>query len=151
MEISAKSEYAIRAMLEIASREPDLVTTEVIVTGQQLPRKFAESILAQLRRAGLVRSVRGADGGYHLARPAAQISLGSIIRAVDGPLAEVRGLRPHETSYSGVASHLPDVWIALRANVRRILDETTLQQTLSGRLPAHVRRLSDKADSWAPR
>lgn len=151
MDISAKSEYAVRALLELAAGEPELVKAEVIVRNQQLPRKFVESILADLRRAGLVRSVRGADGGYGLTRQASQISVGAVIRAVDGPLAEVRGRRPHETTYEGTAEHLPEVWIALRANVRRVLDETSLQQVLSGRLPAHVRRLSDKADSWLPR
>lgn len=151
MQISAKSEYAIRALLELAAREPDLVKAETIVADQELPRKFVESILADLRRAGLVRSTRGADGGYQLTRPAREISLGAVMRAVDGPLAEVRGLRPHETTYTGVAEHLPEVWIALRANVRRILDETTLQQVLAGRLPAHVRRLSEQAESWLPR
>jgi Rrf2 family protein len=151
VQISAKSEYAIRALLELAAREPDLVKAETIVADQELPRKFVESILADLRRAGLVRSTRGADGGYQLTRPANEISLGAVMRAVDGPLAEVRGLRPHETTYTGVAEHLPEVWIALRANVRRILDETTLQQVLAGRLPAHVRRLSEKAESWLPR
>jgi Rrf2 family protein len=151
VQISAKSEYAVRALLELAARQPDLVKAETIVADQELPRKFVESILADLRRAGLVRSTRGADGGYQLTRPANEISLGAIIRAVDGPLAEVRGLRPHETTYTGVAEHLPEVWIALRANVRKILDETTLHQVLVGRLPAHVRRLSEKAESWLPR
>lgn len=151
MEISAKSEYAVRALLELASREPDLVKAETIVASQELPRKFVESILSELRRGGLVRSVRGADGGYGLARPASQISVGAVIRAVDGPLAEVRGLRPHETAYTGTAEHLPEVWIALRASVRRILDETSLQQVLTGQLPRHVRRFTDNAESWLPR
>jgi Rrf2 family protein len=151
VQISAKSDYAVRAMLELAARAPELTKAEAVVADQQLPRKFVESILSELRRAGLVRTVRGADGGYQLTRPPSQISLGAVIRAVDGPLAEVRGVRPHEASYAGVAEHLPEVWIALRANVRRILDETSLQQVLTGRLPAHVRRLSDNAESWLPR
>jgi Rrf2 family protein len=138
-------------MLELAARAPGLVKAESVVAGQRLPRKFIESILSELRRAGLVRTVRGAEGGYQLARPASEISLGAVIRAVDGPLAEVHGVRPHETAYSGVAEHLPEVWIALRANVRHILDETSLQQVLTGRLPAHVRRLSQNTDSWLPR
>ncbi|MBB2890210.1 Rrf2 family transcriptional regulator [Flexivirga oryzae] len=151
MQISAKSEYAVRALLELAVREPELVKADTIVASQDLPRKFVESILSELRRAGLVRSVRGADGGYGLTRPASQITVGAVMRAVDGPLAEVRGLRPHETTYEGTAEHLPEVWIALRANVRRILDETSLQQVLTGKLPAHVRRLSENAESWLPR
>jgi alpha-ketoglutarate-dependent taurine dioxygenase len=78
-------------------------------------------------------------------------SLGSVLRAVDGPLAEVRGLRPHETEYAGVAQHLPSVWVAVRASLRRVLDETTLAQVLSGSLPAHVRRLNEAPDAWLPR
>jgi len=151
VQISAKSEYAVRALLELAAREPALVKADTIVASQELPRKFVESILSELRRAGLVRSVRGADGGYGLARPASQITIGAVMRAVDGPLAEVRGLRPHETTYDGTAEHLPEVWIALRANVRRVLDETSLQQVLTGKLPAHVRRLSENAEAWLPR
>jgi Rrf2 family protein len=123
----------------------------VIIGEQHLPRKFVEAILGELRRAGIVRSQRGADGGYALARPASDIALGSIIRAVDGPLAEVRGLRPNETTYTGVAEHLPEVWVAVRASLRRVLDETTLQQVLTGKLPAHVRRMVDAPDAWLPR
>ena len=151
MEISAKTDYAVRALLSLASREPDLVKVDVIITEQNLPRKFVEAILGELRRAGIVRSQRGAEGGYALARPAAEITLGSIIRAVDGPLAEVRGLRPHETSYIGVAEHLPEVWVAVRSSLRRVLDETTLAQVLSGKLPTHVRKMVDAPDAWLPR
>jgi Rrf2 family protein len=151
VEISAKSDYAIRALLALAVQHPDLVKVDVVIAEQQLPRKFIEAILGELRRAGIVRSQRGADGGYALARPPAEITLGSIIRAVDGPLAEVRGLRPNETTYTGVAQHLPDVWVAVRASLRRVLDETTLAQLLSGKLPAHVRRMVDAPDAWLPR
>ena len=151
MEISAKTDYAVRALLELASRAPNLVKIEVIISEQQLPRKFVEAILGELRRAGLVRSQRGAEGGYALARPAAEISLGQVIRAVDGPLAEVRGLRPHETSYTGVAEQLPNVWVAVRAALRRVLDETSLAQVLNGKLPAHVKRMVDAPDAWLPR
>ena len=135
MQISAKSDYAIRALLQLAANEPDLVKVDVIVREQGLPRKFVEAILGELRRDSIVRSQRGAEGGYALARPAGEITLGAVIRAVDGPLAEVRGLRPHETTYEGVAAHLPDVWIAVRASLRRVLDETTLAHVLSGKLP----------------
>jgi Rrf2 family protein len=99
----------------------------------------------------LVRSQRGADGGYALAKPAAEITIASVIREVDGPLAEVRGLRPHETTYSGVAEHLPQVWVAVRAAIRRVLDETTLAQVLSGELPPHVAELLDAPEAWLPR
>jgi Rrf2 family protein len=124
---------------------------DAVVSEQGLPRKFVEAILGELRRANLVRSQRGADGGYGLARPASEITLGAVIRAVDGPLAEIRGLRAHETEYSGVAVHLPEVWVAVRASLRRVLDETTLAQVLSGKLPAHVRRMVDAPDAWLPR
>ena len=124
---------------------------DAVVSEQGLPRKFVEAILGELRRANLVRSQRGADGGYGLARPATEITLGSVIRAVDGPLAEIRGQRPDQTTYSGVAEHLPEVWVAVRASLRRVLDETTLAQVLSGRLPAHVRRMVEAPDAWMPR
>ena len=119
MHITAKSDYAVRAVLSLAHHEALLadegVTEEpvvkigVICEEQGLPRKFLEGILGDLRRAGIVRTRRGGNGGYGLARPADQITLGAVLRAVDGPLAEVRGLRPHETSYSGAAEHLPEV------------------------------------------
>lgn len=151
MQISAKTDYAVRALLSLAVREPELVKIDTVIGEQRLPRKFVEAILGDLRRAGIVRSQRGAEGGYALARPADEITLGQVIRAVDGPLAEVRGLRPHETNYAGVAEHLPDVWVAVRASLRQVLDETTLAQVLSGALPEHVRRLTNAPDAWLPR
>ena len=151
MQISAKTDYAIRALLSLAAREPALVKIDTVVTEQGMPRKFVEAILGELRRAGIVRSQRGAEGGYALARPANAIALGSVMRAVDGPLAEVRGLRPHETTYAGVAEHLPEVWVAVRASLRQVLDETTLSQVLSGELPAHVTALNEAPDAWLPR
>ncbi|MDQ1718462.1 MAG: hypothetical protein QOE71_394 [Pseudonocardiales bacterium] len=151
MEISAKSDYAVRALLELAARAPELVKIDVIVGDQQLPKKFVEAILGDLRRAGIVRSMRGADGGYALARPASEISIGAVIRAVDGPLAEVRGLRPDEMNYIGLAEHLPGLWVAVRASLRRVLDETSLQQLLSGKMPAHVRRMIEDPNAWARR
>ena len=141
----------MRALLGLAARAPDLVKIDVIITEQKLPRKFVEAILGELRRSGLVRSQRGAEGGYALARPAAEIMLGQVIRAVDGPLAEVRGLRPHETTYTGVAEHLPEVWVAVRASLRRVLDETSLQHVLTGKLPPHVKRMVEAPDAWLPR
>lgn len=151
MQISAKADYAVRAMLELAAHGPDLVKANVLIDHQGLPRKFVETILVELRRAELVCSHRGAEGGYSLARPANTISIGSIIRAVDGPLAEVRGQRPHEVDCDGAAQHLPEVWVAARAGLRRVLDETSLAHVLSGKLPAHVRRLADSPEAWLPR
>lgn len=151
MQISAKTDYAVRALLNLASHAPELVKADRIVTEQRLPRKFVEAILGELRRAGLVRSHRGAEGGYGLAKPAEEITIGAVIRAVDGPLAEVRGLRPHETEYIGVAEHLPEVWVAVRASLRSVLDETTLAHVLSGDLPEHVRKLNQAPDAWSSR
>jgi Rrf2 family protein len=127
------------------------ISVETLARRQTLPRKFLEAILRDLRRAGIVDSQRGPTGGYTLSRPAAQISLGDIFRAVDGPLAEVRGLRPHETSYVGVAEHLPVVWVAVRASLRRVLDGTTLEELLSGELPVEVRSLAQDPQAWENR
>ncbi len=148
VEILAKTDYAVRAMLELAAQAPHLVKIDALIREQKMPRKFLESILVDLRRAGLVRSQRGAEGGYALAVPADQVTVAAIIRAVDGPLAEVRGQRPEQTIYSGVAEHLPEVWVAVRASLRRVLDETTLQQVLDGELPAHVQEMLKPAAAW---
>lgn len=154
MDISAKTDYAVRALLTLAQEQAvddHPVAAEQLAQQQKLPRKFLDAILADLRRAGLVTSVRGAYGGYRLAAPATEIRLGAVFRAVDGPLAEVRGLRPHETTYTGAAEHLPTVWVAVRASLRRVLDEVSLADVLSGRLPAHVRRLAEAPDAWSNR
>ena len=117
-------------------------------TGNFVQEPFS---LSELRRAGLVRSQRGADGGYALARPADEITIGAVIRVVDGPLAEVHGLRPNETAYTGVAEHLPDIWVAMRAALRGVLDETSLQDVLTGKLPEHVKRMAQDPDAWGAR
>ena len=164
MHITAKSDYAVRAVLSLARHEADLVRDGVdpavdepvvkigvICEEQGLPRKFLEGILGDLRRAGIVRTRRGGNGGYGLAKPADQITLGAVLRAVDGPLAEVRGLRPHETSYSGAAEHLPQVWVAVRHALRGVLDETSVAQVLTGTLPAPVAAMIADEGAWAPR
>ena len=151
MQISAKADYAVRVMLELAAHGPDVVKSTILIQHQDLPRKFVETILVDLRRADLVRSHRGADGGYTLTRPASAISIGQIVRAIDGPLAEVRGLRPHECEYTNAAEHLADVWVAARAALRRVLDETSLAHVLAGKLPVHVRRMSESPEAWLPR
>jgi Rrf2 family protein len=151
VEISARADYAVRALLVLAAREPDRVKAEYIADEQHMPRGFVESILGELRRAGFVRSQRGNVGGYALVRPSSAITVGSVIRAMDGPLAQVRGRRPHDMTYDGVAEHLPTMWIAVRASLRQVLDETTLLELLTGQLPAHVRRLAETADAWLPR
>lgn len=151
MQISAKADDAVRAMLELAMHGPGRVKADLMITHRTIPRKFVESILSELRRADLVRSYRGADGGFVLAAPPSKITIGSIIRTVDGPLAEIRGLQPNETSYKGAAQHLPDVWVAVRAKLHEVLDETALAEVLAGEMPAHVRQLIDTPGAWLPR
>ena len=154
MDISARTEYAIRAMLSLAEATrggTGPVSVDALATGQDLPRKFLEAIVSDLRRSGLVTSTRGSRGGYRLTRDPADISLGDVFRAVDGPLAEVRGLRPHETRYEGVAEHLATVWVAVRASLREVLDGTSLAAVLSGELPDHVRRMAAAPDAWQSR
>lgn len=151
VDISASSDYAVRALLALAALGPEPVRGEVLAQDQHLPKKFLEAILSTLRRAGIVRSTRGAQGGYSLAREPGEITLGQVIRAVDGPLAEVRGRRPEETEYEGAAAHLPQVWVAVRAALRTVLDETTLEHVRTGQFPDHVRALLDVPDAWSPR
>lgn len=151
MQISARGDYAVRAAIALAVAYPRTVSTQALAAEQQMPRKFLETILADLRRAGLVQSTRGVDGGYALARTPAEIKVGDVLRAVDGPLAGVRGMRPEETAYDGSAVHLKDLWIAVRAAVRRVLDEVSLAEVAKGRLPAHVRRLIADHEAWQPR
>jgi Rrf2 family protein len=127
------------------------VSSQVLADEQELPRKFLEAILGDLRRAGLVRSIRGADGGYQLAHPPEQIPVGAVLRAVDGPLAGVRGRRPEELEYAGSAAHLADLWVAVRAAVRGVLDEVSLAQVATGQLPPRVRRLVTDPDAWQSR
>ncbi len=126
MRLSARADYALRAAIELAASKEGHVTSDQLAKAQQIPAKFLEAILTQLRRAGLVRSQRGPDGGFWLARPADEISLADIIRAIDGPLLGVRGERPENLGYIGAAEPLQTVWIALRANERAILEEVTL-------------------------
>ena len=154
VDISARVDYAVRAMLMLAEADVDEhgpVSVESLATRQELPRKFLEAIVADLRRSGLVVSRRGSLGGYVLGRGAAEISIGDIFRAVDGPLAEVRGLRPHETTYSGVAEHLPSIWVAVRASLRDVLDGTSLEAVLTGALPTSVTALIATPDAWESR
>ncbi|GAA6527529.1 Rrf2 family transcriptional regulator [Intrasporangium sp. DVR] len=154
MDISARVDYAVRAMLILADASAagsGPVSIDALATQQDLPRKFLEAIFADLRRAGLVLSRRGALGGYSLARHRSEISVGEVFRAVDGPLAEVRGLRPHEMSYGGVAEHLPSLWVAVRASLREVLDGTSLEALRTGDLPEPVRRLVTAPDAWRNR
>jgi Rrf2 family protein len=148
--IPAKVDYGMRALLALVERgEP--ATAEDLAEAQGLPSKFLGSILNDLRRHGLVASRRGSEGGYRLARPAKDVTVADVMRALDGPLAEVRGLRPEAARYDGAAEHLQDVWVAVRASLRRVLDEVTLDDVVRGRLPRAVAKLTDDPDAWAPR
>ena len=126
MRVSAKVDYALRAMTELAAASPSLMTAEQLATAQKIPPKFLESNLAQLRNGGLVASQRGAEGGYRLAKPAEEISIADVIRELEGPIATVRGARPDELEYAGAASGLRDIWLELRAQMRGVLEQTTL-------------------------
>jgi Rrf2 family protein len=149
--ISAKADYAVRAALELAAADGGPVKGERIADGQGIPLKFLENILQELRHAGLVRSQRGPDGGYRLARPAAEVALGEVIRAVEGPLASVRGEAPEDLAYDGPAGSLQTVWVALRANLRAVLDEVTLGEVADGELPEAIEQLTRDPKAWVRR
>ena len=150
MRVSAKADYAIRAAVELAAAGDGPVKGDRIAKAQGIPPNFLENILADLRNAGIVGSRRGAEGGYWLARPAEDVSLADVIRAVDGPLANVRGVRSDQLEYEGSAKALADVWIAVRASLRGVLEHVTLADVASGELPDHVRQLAADPDAWAP-
>jgi Rrf2 family protein len=142
VQISAKADYAVRALTELAAHGDGPVKGDRLAAAQEIPPKFLEAILAQLRQAGLVQSRRGAEGGYWLARSPSEIRLADIIRAVDGPLASVRGHRPETVAYDGAARRLTEVWVALRASLRVVLEEVTLADLLAGELPPEVEVLA---------
>jgi Rrf2 family protein len=151
VKVTAKADYAVRAVLELASSGDGLVKGERIARAQQIPLKFLENILIDLRHAGIVHAQRGAEGGYRLARGADDVSLGDVIRAVEGPLASVRGEPPESVSYDGAAEHMQTVWIAVRASLRSVLDDLTLAEVVEGRLPQNVQRLTEAPDAWLRR
>ena len=146
--ISAKVDYAVRALCTLADADGRAVTAEALAKSQNLPAKFLESILNDMRRAGLLLSQRGAEGGYRLSRPAESITVAEVIRPLDGPLAEVRGLRPEATEYEGSAEHLQDVWVAVRASLRAVLEHVTIADIVSGELPRSVQKLTTDPDAW---
>src|SRR6201985_3419410 len=149
MRLSARADYALRAAIELASATDSHVTADRIARAQQIPGKFLEEILTQLRRAGLVRSQRGPEGGFWLAKPAADIALAEISGPTDGHLVGVRGERPENLGYTAVAEPLQSVWIALRANERAILEEVTLEDIVTRHLPLRVRELAEDPRAWA--
>ena len=149
--MTAKADYAVRAMLELATVDEGLVKGERIAQSQGIPLKFLENILIDLRHAGIVHAQRGAEGGYRLARAPADVTIGEVIRAVEGPLASVRGEPPESVTYSGAAQNLQTVWVAVRASLRSVLDDLTLAEVVDGRLPQRVRKLTEQPDAWSRR
>ena len=151
MRISARADYAVRAAVELAAAGEGPTKGEAISQAQGIPLKFLENILGDLRHSGLVRSQRGADGGYWLARPPDQITVADVIRAVEGPLASVRGGPPEDVAYAGAAESLSSVWIAVRASLRSVVERVTLADVAAGRLPARVVKLADDPEAWVTR
>jgi Rrf2 family protein len=150
MRVSAKVDYALRAAAELAAAGDGPVKGERISQAQGIPLKFLENILLELRHHGLVQSQRGSDGGYWLARPAEEITLAEVIRAVEGPLANVRGARPETLEYEGNAEPLRDVWVAVRANLRAVLESVTLADVAAGELPDEVAAITRDPTAWEP-
>jgi Rrf2 family protein len=153
--ISSKVDYAVRAAAELAARSPRRqagpTKGEALGEAQGIPTKYLENILAELRRSGIVGSRRGAEGGYWLARPPEEITIADIVRAVEGPLADVRGEAPEHLDYSGPAQPLERVWVATRASVRSVLERVTLADLVADRLPKHVERMLADDDAWSRR
>jgi Rrf2 family protein len=151
MRVSAKADYAVRAMIALAAADAqEPVKGEEIADAQGIPLRFLENILAELRHQGLVQSRRGAEGGYWLTRAPSEITIAEVIRAVEGPLASVRGERPEEMSYEGDAAPLQRVWVALRSNIRSVLERVTLADVVADELPPQVIELTERSDVWEP-
>ena len=149
MRVSAKADYAVRALAELAAAPGGRpVKGERIAEAQHIPLKFLENILSELKHGGIVRSQRGAEGGYWLAHPADQTTIADVIRAVDGPLANVRGVRPESVEYAGNAKHLLEVWVAVRASLRGVLERVTLADLAAGSLPDIVHDLTADPEAW---
>ncbi|MCF8547023.1 MAG: Rrf2 family transcriptional regulator [Microbacteriaceae bacterium] len=155
MYISARVDYAMRALLELAAAQRDnpraLLKGDAIAETHDIPTKFLVGVLTTLRTAGILQSMRGRDGGFRLAKPAADIRVADVMRALEGPLAEVRGERPEETEYLGAAEHLRDLWIATRVALRSVLETTSLADIESGNLPSEVAALLSAPGAWARR
>jgi Rrf2 family protein len=151
VKITARSDYAVRAAAELAAMGDRFLTTEAIAAAQSIPKPFLTAILQDARRAGVVESRRGAEGGHRLARPPGEITVADVIRAVEGPLADVAGRAPEDLSAPGAAATVPQVWVATRAALRDVLETVTLADVAAGRLPAHVRRRLDAPGAWRRR
>ena len=150
MRVSAKVDYALRAVIELAASGEGPVKGERIAQSQEIPLKFLENILGDLRHAGIVRSQRGVEGGYWLARSPDELTVAEVIRAVEGPIANVRGVGPEQVEYAGSATPFRDVWIAVRANLRAVLEHVTIADVARGELPASVEALASNPNAWQP-
>ncbi|HEV7213348.1 MAG TPA: Rrf2 family transcriptional regulator [Blastococcus sp.] len=148
MRITARVDYAVRAALELAAAAPDALTSERIATAQGIPARFLQAILRDLQHARLISSQRGREGGYRLALPAEEISIARVMRVEQGFLADVHGQRPEDVDLPGAAASLGTVWVAARASYRRVLEQVTLADVVSGNLPEHVRELVQLEDAW---
>ncbi|HVA75099.1 MAG TPA: Rrf2 family transcriptional regulator [Acidimicrobiales bacterium] len=148
MEISAKGDYAVRALAVLAAAGGNSMTVAELASAQGIPAGFLQGILQRLRQRGILSSHRGTDGGYRLARPPAEITVADVLRAVDGPLAAVRGQPTEDIDYPGVAGPLKDVWLALRASMRRVIEHVTLEDIVEGPLPGCVTELNADPAAW---
>jgi Rrf2 family protein len=148
MHVTARGDYAVRAAVELAAANGETLRVSDIAAAQEIPARFLENILLALRRSGLVQSRRGADGGFRLARPAESITLANVLRAVEGPLANVQGVPPDQVEYEGSAIPLRDVWVAVRASLRVVLERVTLADVVSGSLPADLTELIANPEAW---
>jgi Rrf2 family protein len=151
MRVSAKVDYAVRALVELAAAGGGPLKADQLSQAQTIPLKFLENIMTELRRSGLVRSQRGSEGGYWLSRPAAEITIADVIRAVEGPLVDVRGQAAEELAYEGAAAPLREVWVALRSSLRSVLETVTLADVASGKLPPGVAELTEAEGAWLRR
>jgi Rrf2 family protein len=152
MRITAKADYAVRAALELAAApDGEPVKGEQLADSQGIPLQFLEHILLDLKHARIVRAKRGARGGYWLARPADEVTVADVIRAVEGPLANVHEWAPEDTEYPGPAERLRDIWIAVRANLRAVLEQVTLADVCEGSLPEEIEELVSDPDAWVKR
>jgi Rrf2 family protein len=148
VKVTARADYAVRAVVELGAADGRLVKADLIAQAQGIPRHFLDNILNDLRRAGIVATQRGAEGGSRLARPADEITIADVMRAMEGPLAAVRDIRPDELHYEGTAATLPEVWVAVRAALRSVLETVTVADVVHHKLPRPVAKLLDDPDAW---
>ncbi len=148
MRVSAKADYAVRAAAELAAAGEGPVKGEKLAEAQDIPLQFLEHILLELKHHGIVRARRGAKGGYWLARPADEVTIADLVRAVEGPIADVQSTPPEAIEYRGNSEHLREVWVAVRASLRSVLEEVTLADLVSGNLPPVVEELTSQPDAW---